>query len=97
MATRCDRRLLLLQQRQLVFGRGLGEEIIHAGFLGDGGGGQRVVAGDHHRLDAHGAEALEAIGQAALDDVLQIDHAQRLLRGGDDQRRAAGRLIFSTA
>ena len=58
------RGLLLLEQGQLVFGRGLGEEIIHARFLGDGGGGQRVVAGDHDRLDAHRAEALEPIGQA---------------------------------
>jgi hypothetical protein len=49
--------LLFLDQVHLVLGRGLGEEIVDAGFGGDGGGGERVVAGDHDGLDAHGAAA----------------------------------------
>ena len=37
----------------LVLGRGLGHEVVDAGLVGDGLGGERVVAGDHDRLDAH--------------------------------------------
>ena len=40
----------------LSSGVACGEEIVDARFLGDRRGGQRVVAGDHHRLDAHRAE-----------------------------------------
>ncbi len=51
-------------------GRGLGEVVVDAGFGRDGCRGQRVVAGDHHRLDAHPPELGEALLDAALDDVL---------------------------
>ena len=34
--------------------------------------------GDHHRLDAHLAQVGEALLDAAFDDILQVDHAQRL-------------------
>ena len=70
--------LLLADQLELVLGRGLGEEIVDAGFGGDGGGGQRVVAGDHHRADAHAAQVGEALADAGLDDVLQVDDAEQL-------------------
>ncbi len=85
--------LLLPDQLQLLLRRRLREEIVHAGFRRDGGGGQRVVARDHHRPDPHGAKPVEALLHAALHHVLQVDHAQHLdaplvaLR--DDQRRAA--------
>ncbi len=81
--------LILADHLQLGFGRGLGEEIIDARLGGDGGGGQRVVAGDHHGLDAHPAQFGEAFLDAALDDVLEIDDAQRAIAFGHDQRRAA--------
>ena len=68
--------LLFFDQVHLVFGRGLGEEIVDAGFGGDGGGGQRVIAGDHDGADAHVAELLEALAHAALDDVFQVHDAQ---------------------
>ena len=71
MATRWPPCLLLADERELVFGRGLGEEVIDARFLGDGGGGERVVAGDHDGADAHRAETLEAFRDAAFDDVLE--------------------------
>ncbi len=61
----------------LASGVACGQEVVDAGLGGDGGGGQRVVAGDHHRLDAHPAQLGEALLDAALDDVLQLDHAQR--------------------
>ena len=44
------------------------------------GGGARVVAGDHHRADAHAAQVLEALGDAGLDDVLEVDHPERAVR-----------------
>ena len=53
--------LLALDQRHLVLGLGLGEEVVDAGLVGDGLGGQRVVAGDHHRADAHPAQLVEAL------------------------------------
>ena len=49
-------RLLALDQLQLVLRRRLGEEVVDAGFGGNRGRRQRVVAGDHHRLDAHRAQ-----------------------------------------
>ena len=72
-------RLLLADQRELVLGRGLGEEVVDAGFACDGRGGQRVVAGDHDGADAHHAQTVEALLHPALDDVLQIDRAEDLL------------------
>ena len=53
MATSCAARLVLADQLQLGLGRGLGQEVVHAGLGGDRGGGERVVAGDHHGADAH--------------------------------------------
>ena len=81
--------LLLLDQRQLRLGRRLGEEVVDAGLLRDHGGGDAVVAGDHHGADAHPAQLVEALAHAALDDVLQVDDAERPVVLGDDERRAA--------
>jgi hypothetical protein len=53
-------RLLPPDQRHLVLRRRLGEEVVDARLLRDGGCGQRVVAGDHHRADAHGSKLVEA-------------------------------------
>ncbi len=63
-------------QRQLVLGLRFGEEVVDAGFLGDRRGRERIVAGDHHGADPHGAEPVEALPHAALDDVLEVDHAE---------------------
>ena len=54
-------RLLALDQRHLVLGRRLGEEVVDAGLVGDRLRGERVVAGDHHRADAHRAQLGEAL------------------------------------
>ena len=83
-------RLLVADQLQLRLRRGLREEVVHAGFGGDRSGGQRVVAGDHHGADAHPAQLVEALADAALDDVLQVDDAEQLAVFGHRQRRAAG-------
>ena len=81
--------LLALDEVHLVFGLGFGQEVVDAGFAGDGGGGERVVAGDHDGADAHGAELREALFHAALDDVLEVDDAEGVAVFGDDQGRAA--------
>ncbi len=90
IATSLPSRLLALDQRHLVFGRRLGEEVVDARFGRDRRRGQRVVAGDHHRLDPHRAQVREALADAALDDVLQVNDAERVRALGDDERRAAG-------
>jgi hypothetical protein len=81
--------LLLADQPQLVLGRGLGQEVVDAGFRGDGGGGHRVVAGDHHRAQAHAAQVGEAFLDVGLDHVLQVDDADQGAVLADRQRRAA--------
>ena len=58
---------------------------------GDHGGGDAVVAGDHHRADAHPPQLVEALVHAALDDVLQVDDAEHEVVLRDDERRAARR------
>ena len=45
--------LLLADQRELVLGLGFRKEIIDAGFRRNSRRGERIVAGDHHRSDAH--------------------------------------------
>jgi hypothetical protein len=85
--------LLLADQRHLVLGRGLGEEVVHPGLRGDRLRGQGVVAGDHDRADAHRAHLGEPLGHPGLDHVGQRDdaerapHAPHALR--DDERCAA--------
>ena len=68
--------LLALDQRHLVFGRGLGEEVVDAGLGRDRRRGARVVAGDHDRADAHRAHLVEALAHALLHDVLEVDDAE---------------------
>ena len=53
--------LLALDERHLVLGRRLREEVVHAGFGGDRRGGERIVAGDHHGLDAHRPQMREPL------------------------------------
>ena len=82
IATRRPPRCSSLMSVHLVLGRGLGEEVVDAGFLGDDRRGARVVAGDHHRADAHAPQIGEPLGDAGLHDVLQVDHAERARREG---------------
>ena len=70
-------RLLAPDQRHLVLGLRLGEEVVDARLLGDRLRGQRVVAGDHHRADPHRPQLREALAHALLDDVLEVDDAER--------------------
>ena len=87
--------LFASDELHLVFWRRLGEEVVDAGLRGDRPGGQRVVAGDHDRADAHSPKFVEPLGQPLLDDILQV-HDAEYRRGpagvaaGDDERRSAG-------
>src|SRR5581483_8313734 len=54
------------------------------GFGGNRGGGHRIVARDHHRADAHPSQLGEALADAALDDVLELDHAEDIADKLDD-------------
>ncbi len=83
-------RLLLFDQRHLRLRGGLCEEVVDARLLRDHGGGDAVVAGDHHGADAHAAELVEALVHAALDDVFEVNDSEREVVLRNDQRRAAG-------
>ena len=82
-------RLVLADERELRLRRRLREVVVDAGLGGDRGGGQRVVAGDHHGLDAHPPQLGEALLDAPFDDVLQLDDAEHRGPLGDDERRPA--------
>ena len=81
--------LLVLDQRELRLRRRLGEEVVDPCLLCDHRGRDAVVARDHHRADAHPAQLVEALVHAALDDVLEVDDAEREVVARDDERRAA--------
>ena len=78
--------LLLADEADLLLGSRLRDEVVDTGFLGDRRRGARVVAGDHHRPDAHLAELGEALDEPFLDRVLELDHAQDATLGLEDQR-----------
>ena len=67
-------RLLPLDQRHLVFGSGFREKVVDTGLTRDSRCSQRIVAGDHHGANAHGAQVIEALAHAALHDVGERDH-----------------------
>ena len=77
MAMRRPPGLLLADVGELVLRRRLGEEVVDAGLRGDRRGGERIVAGHHDGADAHGAQRGEALLDAGLDDVLQMDDAEQ--------------------
>ena len=81
--------LILANQLELVFRRGLGQKVVHTGFGGNGGGCQLVVAGDHHGFDAHAAQLAKAFLDAGLDNVFELHDTHNLLAVTDRQRRAA--------
>ena len=87
-------RLVLADQLELRFRSRFGQEIVHAGLGGDGRGRERVVTRDHDRADAHLAQLAEALPDAALDDVLQLNDAEHARALGDHQRRARPRFAI---
>ena len=81
--------LLRPDERDLLLGRGLRDEVVDAGLLGDGRRGARIVAGDHHGADAHPAELGEALDESLLDGVLEFDHAEDTALAFEDEWRGA--------
>ena len=82
-------RLILADQRQLGLRRRFGEKVVHSGFRGDSGGGQSVIAGDHHRFNPHFTQLGKTLFDAAFHDIFQRDNPQHPLAFGDHQRRRA--------
>ncbi len=76
-------------QLQLLLGSRFGQEVVHAGLLGDLCRGEAIVAGHHHRRDPHPAQLLEAGAHPLLDDVLQVDDSEDVVVATDRQRRAS--------
>ena len=74
---------------QLVLRRGLGDEIVDAGLRRDRRRRDGVVAGDHHRADAHAAQLREPLLDVRLHDVLQMDDADDPSALGEAERRSA--------
>jgi len=70
---------------QLSSGVGLGDKSSTPASAADGGGGQPIVAGDHHGAYAHLAELGETFLDAAFDDVFEINCAENARAIGDDQ------------
>ncbi|MPN37559.1 hypothetical protein SDC9_185079 [bioreactor metagenome] len=62
-------RLFAADVSEFVLGSGFGDKIIHPGFPGDGFGGQRVVAGDHHHPQSHGAQPGKAVLNAGFQNI----------------------------
>ena len=56
---------------------------------GDGGRRERVVPGDHDRLDAHLPQLAEPLPDAPLHDVLQLDDPDHAGAVGDHERGRA--------
>ena len=91
--------LLAADQRQLVFGGRLGQKIIYARFCGNGGSGERIVAGYHHRADAHAAQFAEPFAYPGFDDVFQGNHPQQtsVVRHGQRGLARAGDVFGNAA
>src|SRR5579862_1041539 len=60
------------RSRMPPFTMSLSEKIVDARLARDERGGERIVAGDHHRADSHHAQPVEPLAHAALHDVLEI-------------------------
>src|SRR5262249_36623681 len=81
--------LLVADIAKLVLRRRLGDEIVNAGLGGDRGRGHRVVAGDHHGLDAHAPQRRETVADVRLHDVLEMDYAENAVVFDQPEWRAA--------
>ena len=81
--------LRISDQFELGLGSSLGEEVVDARLGGDGRRRQRVVTGDHDGPDPHTTQLPEALPDASLDDVLELDGPEDSGAIGDDERRRA--------
>ena len=68
---------------------GFSEKIINAGLACNGHSCERIVAGDHHGTNAHGAKMIETFARAAFDHVCECDDAEDAAIFREEKRRAA--------
>ena len=80
---------MLTNQLQLRLRGGFGKKVVDSCFGSDRSSGEFVVAGDHHRLDAHASQFAKTLFDAALDDIFEFDNPEdpRIVRY--QKRRAA--------
>ena len=82
--------LLLAQIGELLLGRRLGDVVVDPRLGGDGLGGERIVAGDHHRAQAHQPQLRHPLLDVRLEDILERhDAGDRRVLGDDQGRRPA--------
>src|SRR5215510_1741640 len=82
--------LLFSDEAHFRFRCRLCEEIIDTGFPSDRRRSAWIVPGNHHGTNTHSPEALEALADTALDDVLKVNNAEDLISLGDYQRGSSG-------
>ncbi|VFT49573.1 Uncharacterised protein [Escherichia coli] len=82
-------RLILTDQCQLGLRCRFGEKIIDTRFRSNRGGSQTVIAGNHHRFNAHFAQLGEALFNTAFDDIFQRNNAQHTRTFHHHQRRGS--------
>ena len=64
-------------------------ERVDAGFGGNRRCRYRIVAGDHHGLDAHAAQLVETLAHVRLHHVLQVNHPEDTVAVDKPKRRSA--------
>jgi hypothetical protein len=57
-------------------GRSLSQKVVDSGFVGNSGGGERIIAGNHNRANPHGPQLSKAILHTAFHDILQVNYAK---------------------
>ena len=82
--------LFFSDEPHLRFRCRLREEIIDTRFPSDRRRSARIVSGNHHRANTHSPEALEALADAALDHVLQMNNTENFISLCDHQRGSSG-------
>ena len=68
--------LLMANTREFLLWRGFGQHIVHTRFSGNRGGGQRVVASDHHGANPQLAQLGKTLTNTWLDHVFEMDRPQ---------------------
>ena len=96
MATRCPAACSSRMRLSFCSGVACAMKSSTPGFGGNGGGGERIVARDHHGSDAHFAQMREAFLDAAFHHVFQLNDAEHFAAFRHDQGVPPEREISST-
>ena len=87
MATSLPSACSLRMYASLASGVASATKVVDTRLRGNRGRGQRIVAGDHHRSQAHFAQAFKSLGNAGLENVFQHDQAGDAISFAHQQRR----------